>query len=422
MLSRRWVSCSCHCIPYGNAYSSVTGAHAEDSDRGTLPTILRNKKAVVEFDRDENDAPVLVDPSGMMARVMEPVVRQFLSIHYSESIRWVIRITDLTFFHVGNIANGKRAVDWTAISENQNDMINPKYLPPNFVFRDPSKMKKAHYQALLDHWYSRQEDEMTSTVFAFKGYWDPASGSVVTAHLKQPTRKHKTVPGKVGETKKRTGPPGIRLGDKGWTGGEDEEGTGDEEEDEDMGDEKDEDDNGEGGDDDHNNHRQHRTRSRVPPMDLPFSAKRVAPRVAPMKTRSKHQLPAVVQRKVGAGLPDNNEFPALQPRDAGSSKSKNTDHGSQGLIMKQRPQPRPRRGLPSDSRSISNGPQPVVEKTARKTKSAIPPPQFERPDTRNARKRKVDSELQAVGHSSNKKAKRDTADKGSRRNKAKSRK
>lgn len=39
----------------------------------------------MEFELDDNDAPILKDPSQMMAWDMEPIVRQYMSIHYSES-------------------------------------------------------------------------------------------------------------------------------------------------------------------------------------------------------------------------------------------------------------------------------------------------------------------------------------------------
>jgi len=92
---------------------------------------------------------------------------------------------------VEKVSGGKKAVDWAALSENQDDMIDPKYLPVDFVFRDPSKMKKVHYQALLEHWYGRQEDDGTETVFAFKGYWDPARDSVM-ARKQQPGPRNLT--------------------------------------------------------------------------------------------------------------------------------------------------------------------------------------------------------------------------------------
>ena len=80
------MSCFYPCRLCGDAYHSVAGPDAEDGSARTLPSAVRKKKAVVEFDRDEDDIPILNDPSLMMARVMEPMVRQFLSIHYSESI------------------------------------------------------------------------------------------------------------------------------------------------------------------------------------------------------------------------------------------------------------------------------------------------------------------------------------------------
>jgi hypothetical protein len=62
------------------------GPDTQAKDTRTLPTARRKKKVPVEFDREDDDTPILEDPSQMMARVMEPMVRQFLSIHYSTSI------------------------------------------------------------------------------------------------------------------------------------------------------------------------------------------------------------------------------------------------------------------------------------------------------------------------------------------------
>ena len=42
---------------------------------------------MVEFELDNNDVPVLRDPSQMLAWDMEPLVRQYMSIHYSKSCK-----------------------------------------------------------------------------------------------------------------------------------------------------------------------------------------------------------------------------------------------------------------------------------------------------------------------------------------------
>ena len=138
------------------------------------------------------------------------------------------------------ISNGdKAAVDWAALSDNQDAMIDPRYLPPSFIFRDPSKMKKAHYLALLEHWYERQQDNTINTVFTFKGYWDPSTESVITAddepanrkRQKVPIRKRNTAGRTAPESKRkkkpsrRAGPPGIRRSDAGWfEDGDDDDG------------------------------------------------------------------------------------------------------------------------------------------------------------------------------------------------------
>jgi hypothetical protein len=84
MLSHKWVNfilflLACRFRPF-------VGINVRDGNAASLPTTKRKKKQH-DFDRDDNDAPILNDPSQMMARVMEPMVRQFMSIHYSESVR-----------------------------------------------------------------------------------------------------------------------------------------------------------------------------------------------------------------------------------------------------------------------------------------------------------------------------------------------
>jgi hypothetical protein len=304
---------------------------------------------------------------------------------------------------VEKVSGGKKAVDWAALSENQDDMIDPKYLPADFVFRDPSKMKKTHYQALLEHWYGRQEDDDTETVFTFKGYWDPSRDSVMVANDKHPAHqkrskplaeKRQPGPRSIGSKPKRTnskaareankppkrnGPPGIRKGDEQWPVDSDSE-DGDDDED---GEDDDEDDEGD---------------EEAEP--LPFSAplRRGAPGIA-----KKARLPEPkAKARSNAG--------------ANSSKSKHPDQTSKT----DKPEPRftkrvlPRpayRGIPSDaaaSQMSPTAPKPVKEKPPRK-----PAPQYERPTTRSGAKRKVDdAELQAIGEPSKKKGKNNAVTKG----------
>jgi hypothetical protein len=67
------------------SYYLLTGPDVPDTV--ALPTTQRKKKAAVEFKLDDNDVPILDDPSQLMARDMEPLVRQYMSIHYSESCK-----------------------------------------------------------------------------------------------------------------------------------------------------------------------------------------------------------------------------------------------------------------------------------------------------------------------------------------------
>jgi len=68
---------------YADSYYLLADPDAPDTV--ALPTTQRKKKAAVEFELDDNGVPILSDPSQLLAWDMEPLVRQYMSIHYSES-------------------------------------------------------------------------------------------------------------------------------------------------------------------------------------------------------------------------------------------------------------------------------------------------------------------------------------------------
>ena len=318
----------------------------------------------------------------------------------------------------------KAAVDWTALSENQGDMIDPQYLPPGFVFRDPSKMKKIHYKALLEHWYERQQDGSVGTVFAFKGYWDASSDSVITVPDGQPARRKgpkgrtgkrnaapETIAPKSKHTKatmphKRPGPPGVHKGDKKWHSNAS-QSEGDEDHDEEADESEDE----SGEDEDSARGAQ----SRVPPMELPFSAKRVlkgAPVAQKKSTGAQHKKSksksgskedaGAQNRKVR--LPSNGKANTI----ANASKSNRTNSSANGRgttdniesVGTKRPLPRPAYSRAAKKPEISQAPaaspvpRPVNETKVKKARYPPQPtdlrPQLERPTTRSGGKRKVD--------------------------------
>jgi len=332
-------------------------------------------------------------------------------------------------------------------------MIDPEYLPPDFKFRDPSKMKKSHYRLLLEYWYERQGDPDIDTVFAFNGFWDHGSNSVVSAYKKQSDRRKlpkrsKRAHGKTcgkGKSRykhagsksngakagaKRSGPPGVRAGDPGWILSSEEE----EYEDSDEEDSEEED--------------NHQINRKVPPKALPFSAPRrhILSRIVPKKrkhSKAANRLRVQMDRDVvngssegenheeaEVGEDDGNEdeennrrkqprlpvkpasFPS-QPRETTetvssgmkrANKSKTRGTGSKMDTPKistvgKRPLPKPAfRGAPKNVAGPSQAPPPVPpplipEKKGRRPRYLAKPPDlgpnFDRPATRNGGKRKV---------------------------------
>ena len=324
-------------------------------------------------------------------------------------------------------------------------MISPCYLPVDFTFRDPSKMKKFHYQSLLEHWYTRQEDDSIEIVFTFRGYWDSSSDSVIAVTDKHPalrkwpkssTKKRRTAPGsialkpkrgnakvarKVNASQKRPGPPGIRKGDRHWRNlsgeveveideeGEDEDEDEDEGEDEEGdededGDEEDEE-NADDEDDNGNNSRRQRVMPPKAPEALPFAAKRIVYRGAPVTLKKNAgRLPAMADKS----LPKSKAPPKKARADVQTYSENVGDQALQpdeiSVAVTKRPQPRPAyRGRQGDDAA----PAAIKEKLARKPKLSDLGPRSEPPVTRSGGKRKADdAELQAIGEYSTKKGKK----------------
>ena len=348
-------------------------------------------------------------------------------------------------------------------------MIDPEYLPPDFKFRDPSKMKKSHYQLLLEYWYERQGDPDIDTVFAFSGFWDHGSNSVVAAYKKQSDRRrlpkrskraHGKTRGKVKSRSsskrngakagaKRSGPPGVRAGDPGWILSSEEEYEDSDEED---GEEED----------------NHQLKRKVPPKSLPFSAPRhhIPSRIMPKKRKHSkvaNQLRVQRDRDVvrGSDASENHEEAEVGEQDDGNEDEENnrrkqprlpvrppsfpsqpretTETVSSGMkranelktrgavskmdapkisTVGRRPIPKPAfRGAPKNAfAGPSQAPPPVPpplipEKKRRRPRYLSEPPDlgpnFDRPATRNGGKRKaVDAELPVNGGSSTKKVKK----------------
>jgi hypothetical protein len=238
-------------------------------------------------------------------------------------------------------------------------MISPHYRPVDFIFCDPSKMKKFHYQSLLEHWYTRQEDVSIEIVFTFRGYWDLSSDSVIAVtdkhpalqkQLKPSTKKHRTAPGsialkpkrgnakvarKVNASRKRPRPPGICKGDKHWRNlsGEDEGEVDEEDEDEDE---------ENAGDEDHNGNNSHRQRVMSPKAAkaLPFAATQMVYRGAPVAPKKNaDRLPVVDKSLSKSKAPPKKARADVQTSEDVRDQALQTD-GITASVTKW-PQPRP---------------------------------------------------------------------------------
>jgi hypothetical protein len=273
-------------------------------------------------------------------------------------------------------------------------MVDPKYLPADFKFRDPSKMKKAHYQALLEHWYGRQQNAKINIAFEFKGYWDSSSESVLGSNdsrrlSRRSQPKPKRANSGVNASKNRPGPPGIRAGDPGFVFNSSSSSDG---EDEDSEGEDDEDDHPRG------------IYSKKSPLDLPFAAKQV--RYSGSGVAGLHLHKKRTKQSKSVNQPREPESAKIIPAVVkGTPASKPTSPGSKGDVFPTQVHP-----LPAAS------PPPIAKKARRPRYLSQPPnlgPQFERPATRHGGKRKVEAAgLPETKESKTKRVKMDTTRNG----------
>jgi len=59
-------------------------------------------------------------------------------------------------------------VPWASLLGSEADYVDPKYVPVNFTFKEPSKLSKQEALDRLKFWYGRQEDPKIKTVFQFQ--------------------------------------------------------------------------------------------------------------------------------------------------------------------------------------------------------------------------------------------------------------
>ena len=60
-------------------------------------------------------------------------------------------------------------VPWSTLSRGHENLIDGRYLPRRFEFRDPSKLSVEAARSLLEFWIGRQEDPEEWPTFRFRG-------------------------------------------------------------------------------------------------------------------------------------------------------------------------------------------------------------------------------------------------------------
>ncbi|THH16878.1 hypothetical protein EUX98_g9234 [Antrodiella citrinella] len=115
-----------------------------------FPTIARRE----DLERDGKGFPVPRRSDELKTvHEKEAYVRQFLKIHYQMASSFK-----------------KKTVNWVKLSDPdlRAQFVDDKYLPPEVVLQDPSRLNEVHLVTLIDHWRARYDRDVEA--FRFRAY------------------------------------------------------------------------------------------------------------------------------------------------------------------------------------------------------------------------------------------------------------
>ncbi|KAG1887947.1 uncharacterized protein F5891DRAFT_987955 [Suillus fuscotomentosus] len=125
----------------------------EDAD-GKESRNPRRKKEEFTLEVDAYGLPVIPDIEPLNLENKKSLIRTFLTKHYRFCSQ-----------------KPKASVPWSAVTEAQENFIEPKFLPTSGKIKDPSKLQLHDADRLLQFWHQRQKDKVRPT-FEFKGWQD----------------------------------------------------------------------------------------------------------------------------------------------------------------------------------------------------------------------------------------------------------
>ncbi|KAG0703275.1 hypothetical protein DFH29DRAFT_998570 [Suillus ampliporus] len=126
----------------------------DDQGEGKKSRKRRGKKEEYPLEVDGYGLPVIPDASGLDLDSKKHLIRTFLTKHYRFCSQ-----------------RPKGSVPWSTVIEAQDDYIEAKFLPTGGKFKEPSKIRLAEADQLLQFWHQRQKDKVRPT-FAFKAWED----------------------------------------------------------------------------------------------------------------------------------------------------------------------------------------------------------------------------------------------------------
>jgi hypothetical protein len=86
--------------------------------------------------------------------------------------------------------NPKASVPWNALLGQEEVYVEGQYLPPDFTFKEPSKLSKPEAYDRLKFWYDRQQNgDITLKFHRYRGHGGDAVAVGLSAKSKKPTRR-----------------------------------------------------------------------------------------------------------------------------------------------------------------------------------------------------------------------------------------
>ncbi|KAI5983607.1 hypothetical protein F5J12DRAFT_899620 [Pisolithus orientalis] len=158
------------------------GSREDEASQTTLTAWKGKKQSQFSLSTNDDGMPILPNLLDLQTLELKDIMRVFVTGQYCPcQFPWL-----MSYQHLNTgLACGKTnaRVPWAAIADNWTSYVSSKYLPPNILFKEPTRLTNHELIKTLEFW-KEQQQEHPEDVFQFQR-WRSQDGS-----LEEPVTKH----------------------------------------------------------------------------------------------------------------------------------------------------------------------------------------------------------------------------------------